>query len=215
MKLLVVDDHALFREGLRLLLANISPGVEIHEAGSVAEAVALCRSHEFRMVLLDLALGESSGLGTLDSFRAGVGEVPVIVLSGSHETRVIRVSIERGAVGFIPKTYTSDLMINALRFVLGGGVYLPPCVLQDEVATPGSALTSPEHANAVFERLSPRQKQVASMLLQGASNKVMARKLDISEGTVKAHVSAVFQIIGAHSRVEAVLTAARLGLRVF
>ena len=102
MNLLLVDDHTLFREGLRGLLANISPGVAIHEAATVAEAVEACRTTAFRMVLLDLGLTSTSGLDTLDRFRAEVPDVPVVVLSGDQEPRHIRSAIDRGAFGFVP-----------------------------------------------------------------------------------------------------------------
>jgi DNA-binding NarL/FixJ family response regulator len=204
MNLLLVDDHTLFREGLRGLLANISPGVAIHEAASVDEALEACRSTSFRMVLLDLGLTSTSGLDTLERFRAGVPDVPVVVLSGDQEPRHIRSTIERGAVGFIPKSHSTDLMIAALRFVLAGGVYLPPRALE----------TPTETAAASFTRLSQRQQQVSQLLLRGCPNKVIAKQLGLSEGTVKAHVSAIFQILGARNRAEAVIIAARSGIKV-
>lgn len=213
MNLLLVDDHALFREGLRSLLANISPGVAIHEAASLSTAVDECRNATFRIVLLDLELPESAGLETLELFRERVPDVPVVVLSSDQDPRHIRSAIELGAVGFVPKSHTSDLMIAALRFVLSGGVYLPPNVL-NEVAEPEPETSGGTAVSAAFARLSPRQQEVAHLLLQGSTNKVIARQLNLSEGTVKAHVSAIFQIIGARNRVEAVLIAAKLGLKV-
>jgi DNA-binding NarL/FixJ family response regulator len=214
MNLLVVDDHALFREGLRALLANISPGVVINEAASVEGAIDECRSATFRMVLLDLGLSSSNGLDTLSSFRTAVPEVPVIVLSGDQEPRHIRSALDLGAVGFIPKSHTSELMIAALRFVLAGGIYLPPNLLHDDSEPDGLHAAASGAVSAAFARMSSRQEEVATLLLQGKSNKVIARRLDLSEGTVKAHVSAVFQIIGAKNRVEAVIIAARCGIKV-
>jgi DNA-binding NarL/FixJ family response regulator len=210
MNLLLVDDHALFREGLRALLLNIiSADVAIYEAASVEGAVDECNATQFRMVLLDLGLSSSDGLDTLDSFRARVPNIPVIVLSGDQEPHRIRAAIDRGAVGYIPKSHTSELMIAALRFVLAGGVYLPPSVLEDEMGS-----QSPNQTVNAFSRLSPRQQQVAQLLLQGQSNKAIARTLGLSEGTIKAHVSAIFQIIGAKNRVEAVTLAAKSGITV-
>lgn len=204
MNLLLVDDHTLFREGLRGLLANISPGVAIHEAATVDEGIDACRTTSFRMVLLDLGLTTSTGLDTLDRFRAGVPEVPVVVLSGDPEPRHIRSTIDRGAAGFIPKSHSTDLMIAALRFVLAGGVYLPPRALDAPADTAAES----------FTRLSPRQQQVSQLLLRGCPNKVIAKQLGLSEGTVKAHVSAIFQILGARNRAEAVIIAARSGIKV-
>jgi two-component system, NarL family, nitrate/nitrite response regulator NarL len=214
MNLLVVDDHALFREGLRALLANISPGVLIKEAASVETAAVECKSTEFRMVLLDLGLATTDGLETLERFRLAVPEVPVIVLSGDQDPRHIRAALDSGAVGFIPKAHTSELMIAALRFVLAGGIYLPPSVLEDDVNGTQLSVDTAATVSLAFARLSPRQQEVAQLLLQGGSNKAIARRLNLSEGTVKAHVSAIFQIIGAKTRVEAVRIAAKSGIKV-
>lgn len=211
MNLLLVDDHALFREGLRALLANISPEVTVYEASSVVGAIDECGITPFRMVLLDLGLSESGGLHTLEQFRAGVPTVPVIVLSGDQDAALIRSAIELGAVGYIPKSHTAELMIAALRFVLAGGVYLPAGILEDERHSSAATLAA---GNARFQLLSPRQEQVARLLLQGQSNKSIARELDLSEGTVKAHVSAIYQIIGVRNRVEAVTLAAKSGFVV-
>jgi DNA-binding NarL/FixJ family response regulator len=213
MNLLLVDDHALFREGLCALLADVSPGVNLREAACVESAIAECTTTHFQMVLLDLGLATTDGLGTLEAFRAAIPEVPVIILSGEENPRYIKGAIDLGAVGFIPKAHTSKLMIAALRFVLAGGIYLPPTLLYDEgdMGKPSAA-----HADAVaaaFARLSPRQQEVATLLLQGQSNKIIARRLALSEGTVKAHVSAILQVVGARSRVEAVIMAAKSGIQ--
>jgi two-component system, NarL family, nitrate/nitrite response regulator NarL len=214
MNLLLVDDHALFREGLRALLANISPGVSISEAACVEDAIDECRVTKFRMVLLDLGLSTSDGLQTLDAFRVAAPEVPVIVLSGDEDPRHIRSAIDLGAVGFIPKAHTSELMIAALRFVLAGGIYLPPNLIHEDSDIGKTPAVSAAAVSAAFARLSHRQQEVATLLLQGNSNKVIARRLGLSEGTVKAHVSAIFQIIGARNRVEAVIIAAKSGIKV-
>ena len=138
--------------------------------------------------------------------------MPVIVLSGDDDPRHIKGALDLGASGFIPKAHTSKLMIAALRFVLDGGIYLPPNLLnqESEVERPAAVAA----VAAAFARLSPRQQEVATLVLQGKSNKVIARRLALSEGTVKAHVSAIFQIIGAKSRVEAVIIAAKSGIKV-
>ena len=214
MNLLLVDDHALFREGLRELLADISPGVSIREAACVEDAIDECKLTNFRMVLLDLGLSTSDGLGTLDAFRVAVPEVPVIVLSGDEDPRHMKSAIDLGAVGFIPKAHTSKLMIAALRFVLAGGIYLPPNLLHEDIELEKPSAAAAGAVAAAYARLSPRQQEVATLLLQGNSNKVIARRLALSEGTVKAHVSAIFQIIGAKSRVEAVIIAAKSGIKV-
>jgi DNA-binding NarL/FixJ family response regulator len=163
---------------------------------------------------LDLGLATTDGLETLERFRLAVPEVPVIVLSGDQDPRHIRAALDSGAVGFIPKAHTSELMIAALRFVLAGGIYLPPSVLEDDVNGTQLSVDTAATVSLAFARLSPRQQEVAQLLLQGGSNKAIARRLNLSEGTVKAHVSAIFQIIGAKTRVEAVLIAAKSGIKV-
>lgn len=205
MNLLLVDDHALFREALRALLGKISPDVTVYEAASVQAAIDECRAMPFRMVLLDLGLPHSVGIQSLEQFRAGAPDVPVVVLSGEEDSALIRDAIECGAAGYIPKSHTSEQMIAALRFVVSGGIYLPPEALPGTPAAPAGADASR------FQLLSPRQLQVARLLLQGQANKAIARALEVSEGTVKAHVSAIYQIIGARNRVEAVTLAARQG----
>ena len=210
MNILLVDDHALFREGLRALMLKISPEITIYEAASLEGAIDECRTTQFRMALLDLGLSQTDGLETLDAFRTGVPGVPVVVLSGDEAPQRIRAAIDRGAVGYVPKSHTSDLMIAALRLVLSGGVYLPPLALDDDLGL-GQEVTS---ITQTFARLSPRQREVAQLLLQGQSNKVIGRKLGVSEGTVKAHVSAIYQIIGAKNRVEAVTLAAKSGIAI-
>jgi len=206
MNLLLVDDHALFREGLRGLLSNLSPDVNIHETATLEGAIDECRQTRYRMVLLDLGLGKTSGLETLDQFRDGAPDVPVVVLSGEQQAQHIKSAIDHGAAGFIPKSHTSARMIAALQFVLGGGIYLPVELLED-----GTQNVSCEERMA---RLSPRQNVVCRLLLQGLSNKHIARQLGLSEGTVKAHASAVYQIMGARNRVDAVILAAKSGVQI-
>ncbi len=206
MNLLLVDDHALFREALRALLGQVSPEVIVFEAASVQAAIDACGSTAFRMVMLDLGLAQSDGIATLQQFRSACPDVPVVVLSGDQDAALIRDAIEQGAAGYIPKSHTSEQMIGALRFVVAGGVYLPPEVLQPS--------ERPAADIGRFALLSPRQQQVARLLLQGQPNKSIACELALSEGTVKAHVSAIYQIIGARNRVDAVTLAARHGFIV-
>jgi DNA-binding NarL/FixJ family response regulator len=210
MNILLVDDHALFREGLRALMLKISPEITIYEAASLEGAIDECRATQFRMALLDLGLSQTDGLETLDAFRTDIPGVPVVVLSGDEAPQRIRAAIDRGAVGYVPKSHTSDLMIAALRLVLSGGIYLPAIAVEDDLGLDRGVAAIKQ----TFARLSPRQREVAQLLLQGQSNKVIGRKLGVSEGTVKAHVSAIYQIIGAKNRVEAVTLAAKSGIAI-
>jgi two-component system, NarL family, nitrate/nitrite response regulator NarL len=205
MKLLLVDDHTMFRDGLRLLLPALRPDVLVEVAATLNDAVTRCHLDDFRVVLLDLGLADSKGPETLIRFREGAPHVPVVVLSGDESPQHMRACIDAGALGYLPKTLDADGMIKALRFILDGGIYVPAAALQ-QVTTEG-----PRFPQA-FSRLSVRQKEVAQLMLQGLAYKVIADRLRVSEGTVKAHVSAVLQILGVRSRVEAVLYAARDGV---
>jgi DNA-binding NarL/FixJ family response regulator len=132
-----------------------------------------------------------------------------VVLSGEDSAGVVRAAIEGGAMGFIPKSSTPEVLIQALRLVLARGVYLPPAVL-DAAAEPPAGTGG----EAALRGLTPRQIDVLRCVIQGKSNKVIARDLDVSEGTVKAHLSSVLRAFGARSRTEAVYAAAKLGLKL-
>lgn len=210
MKLLVVDDHALFREGLKLLLTGLEPQARLQEAGDLVQALKLADGADFDLILLDLKLPGPHGLDALESLRDASAGVPIVVLSGEDDPAVVRAAIERGAMGFIPKSSTPEVLIQALRLVLARGVYLPPLALgaRAAVALPAGS------AEIKLPGITERQMDVLRCVIRGKPNKVIARDLDISEGTVKLHLSAVFRALGAHNRTEAVYAAAKLGLRL-
>ncbi|HET7868261.1 MAG TPA: response regulator transcription factor [Burkholderiaceae bacterium] len=204
MKVLLVDDHTLFREGLNLLLKSLSSGVVVREAGSLERArQVLEEDGPFDMVLLDLQLPGVSRLGALHWIRKLDGDLPVVVLTGSEDPEIIHDAIESGAMGFIKKSVDSEEMMQALQQVLSGGVYLPPVCL-------GVRNDRPQVSASRFG-ISPRQAEVLQMLAQGKSNKLIARELGISDTTVKSHVKAVFDALDVHSRTQAVFVLARLG----
>jgi len=211
-KILIADDHALFREGLRYVLAGLGDDVvEIFEAKDGAEALALVAAHpDLDLILLDLAMPGMDGIAGLRALRARNPSMPVVILSGSEEPADIRLALDRGAMGFIPKSSTSAVMLSALRLVLAGGVYLPAAFLERSRA---SASKGPiVSATPTLENLglTARQYDVLRLLGQGKSNKEIARALDLAEGTVKLHVSAVLRALDAVNRTQAVVAAARL-----
>ncbi len=210
--ILLVDDHALFREGLKFLLRSLDAGLELDEAGDCARALERASARSYDLVLLDLKLPGVNGMDALKALREAVPSTPLVVLSGEEDPRLVREAIERGAMGFIPKSSTPEVLIQALRLVLAHGVYLPPAVLD----TPAAAAPPPhpESAEAKLPLLTERQMDVLRCVIQGKPNKVIARDLDISEGTVKAHLSSVMHALGARNRTEAVFAAAKMGLRL-
>ncbi len=211
MRLLLVDDHALFREGLKLLLSGLDPKAKLEEAGDLVRALKLADDADFDLILLDLKLPGPNGLDALAALREATdGAAPIVVLSGEDDPGVVRAAIEQGAMGFIPKSSTPEVLIQALRLVLASGVYLPPLALGARAApAPASA-----PAEVKLPGITDRQMDVLRCVIQGKPNKVIARDLDISEGTVKLHLSAVFRALNAHNRTEADYAAAKLGLRL-
>jgi DNA-binding NarL/FixJ family response regulator len=209
MNVLLIDDHALFREGLKFLLGSLDAALHVDEAGDCARALEHAAARGNDLVLLDHKMPGVAGLDALAALREAIPAAPLVVLSGEDNPGVVRAAIEGGAMGFIPKSSTPEVLIQALRLVLARGVYLPPAVL-DAASEP-----APESGSeAALRGLTPRQVDVLRCVIQGKSNKVIARELDVSEGTVKAHLSSVLRAFGARSRTEAVYAAAKLGLKL-
>ncbi|HET7795171.1 MAG TPA: response regulator transcription factor [Rhizobacter sp.] len=210
MKTLLVDDHILFREGLAMLITQGFAQAQLMQAGSIAESLTqISEQGDVDLVLLDLALPDSSGMSGLRRLREHAPEVTVVVLSADETPETVMAAIEAGAAGFIPKTARLGVMQEALRVVLDGGVYLPEAVLTRS-PVPAAA---PEGAGGSLG-LSPRQLDVLKLLIEGKPNKLICRELDLSESTVKTHLAAIFRRLNANSRTQAVVAAARLGLRL-
>lgn len=204
MRVLLVDDHPLFRNAMRALLTGLDPAVAVVEAGTLREALAHASTPGIDLVLLDLGLPERDGRGlaALAAVRAAFDGVPVVVVSAEEDPRLVRAAIEGGAAGYLPKSTDPPLAASALRIVLAHGVYLPPHVLQD----------APDEADRQAPRFSERQREVLHGLLRGLSNKTIARNLGVAEGTVKAHLWAIYQVLGVTTRTMAMYRAFELGL---
>lgn len=206
MKTLLIDDHPLFREGLALLMASAFPQLDIRQAGSIGQAIERLRAEpDIDLALLDLGLPDSTGTQSLRRLREAAPEVTVVVLSADESPETVLGAIDEGAAGFIPKTSQPGAMRAALETVFAGGVYLPPGVLGLRTDTP------PTEA---LLGLSPRQLDVLRLLIDGKANKVICRELELSESTVKTHLAAIFRRLEVNSRTQAVVAAARLGLRL-
>lgn len=200
MRVLIVDDHPLFRRGLRYLLSDLAHDLGFAEADNVDAALALAGQAD--LVLLDLHLRGSCAADALPGLCAAF-DAPVVVISSDDDPRRVREAIDGGAAGFVPKASSPEVLTAALRLVLAGGIYLPPHAL---------GASRPPPVLPASEGLSGRQLEVLLKAVQGKSNKTIARELKVSEGTVKAHLSAAFRILGVQNRTEAVYAAARLGI---
>jgi DNA-binding NarL/FixJ family response regulator len=215
MKILLVDDHTLFREGLRLVLSQLEPGCDIYEASNCSAAFDKAREHsDFDVVLLDLNLPDMPGFEALTVLREEHPHMPVVVLSASDDKATVLEALDRGAMGFIPKSSSSQVMMGALRLVLAKGVYIPPAVLQSTgpaTAAPPRAATA-KAVHAADLGLTERQMDVLGLIVQGKPNKLICRELGLAEGTVKTHVTAVLRALDVTNRTQAVLAVSRLGL---
>jgi len=209
MKCLLVDDHALVRDALALLIALHHPDVDLRHAGRLHEARAvLDDERDVDLVLLDLSLPDSGGLATLHTVRKLAPEARIVVLSADERPETVLAAIDTGAAGFIPKSTESRRLREALATVLNGGVHIPAIALASAPAPDA------QPASAQQLGLTPRQVDVLRMLVGGRSNKLIARALELSPSTVKTHLEAIFERLRVKSRTQAVVAAARLGLRL-
>ncbi len=210
MKILIVDDHALFRSGMVHLLQSLSPTPEVIESENLSSAKAILATvSDIDLVLLDLKLNDAVGVDSLLTLRKQAADTTIVVLSGEQDPTVIHRCIDNGAMGFITKSATHDELLIAISRIVAGGVYLPRDVMNGKQ----SARTGGERSDvALLASLSDRQREVLAYLLQGKPNKTISNNMDISQNTVKAHLSAIFRTLGARNRTEAVYFAARAGV---
>lgn len=219
MKILVVDDHPLVREGLREHLRQLDTEANVLEAGSSKEALTLAAEHDdLDLILLDFRLPDSNGFSALSTLRERHPGVPVVVLSAHDDRQTVLEALDKGAMGFVPKTAATAVMLNALRLVLSGGTYLPADIMRHDAAIhdPGvrtreSDLRAPAPADL---GLTPRQTQILSLLVQGKPNKLISRELGLAESTVKIHITSILRALNVSSRVQAVIAVARLGVKL-
>ena len=208
MRILLVDDHALFRDGVALLLRELDPAVQVSHAASLDEALAtLGDSADIDLILLDVILPGMHGLQALETLRERHPGVPLVMLSSQEDQVTVLRSITLGAMGFIPKSAPASQMFEALRTVLARGIYVPPLSLA------GFALPTPQSGTSPAELgLTPRQTQVLRLVLEGKPMKLIARELGLSHNTAKTHVSAVLRALAVTTRTQAIVAASRMGL---
>jgi len=205
-RLLIADDHPLFRGALREAVVGLVDRADIAEAGTFEEMSKLLdESSEVDLILLDLSMPGVRGFSGLMFLRAQYPSLPVLVVSANDDPSVIRRCMDFGASGFMPKTLGIEQMRDAIKRVLGGGVWTPP-----DVDLTGGADAESAALMARLASLTPQQVRVLMMLSEGMLNKQIAYELSVSEATVKAHVSAILQKLGVDSRTQAVIAAAKI-----
>lgn len=212
MKILVVDDHQLFVDGLERILLPAFTSLSVTKAYKADDALQLLdEQQDFDLILLDLGLPGTNGLDLLRTIMARKLWIPVVVLSALDEIRVIKQLIRSGAMGFVPKSYNSHEVINALKLVLSGETYLPED-LQERLS--GFHDQSGNTTQAAIDRsgLTRRQLDVLSLLGRGYSNKEIASKLYLTNNTVKSHIKSLFRSLGVSNRLACIRSAEELGL---
>src|SRR5258708_862334 len=209
MKILVVDDHPLIQEALQHVLTALGPSLELIQAQDASEAhAALSREPDTDLIVLDLALPGCDGFELLADLRQEWPGMPVLVLSATHDRATVEHALDLGAMGFIPKTANTRVLLEALQLALSGGVYVPT----ESGPAKGfraRAVTRPEQLG-----LTLRQADVLKLLVQGKPNKLICRDLHLSEGTVKVHVSAILRALNVRNRTQVVIELARRGVRL-
>ena len=202
MKFLVVDDHAVVRQGLTAVLLGVAPEAVVLEAADCASALSLAAGHaDIGLVLMDLTMPDAAGLSAVAAFVAAHPATPLMVVSSSEAPSDVRAALALGALGYVSKAANASTLAAAIRLVLSGEVYVPAFMAQagaDGPATPAGA-----------DALTDRQQAVLALIREGASNKEIAYRLGVTEGTVKAHLTAIFRALGVANRSEA---ARRVGI---
>lgn len=212
--LLVVEDHALVREGLVQTLRQLEPGVAVFEAPNSSAATALLKQGQvFDLILLDLALPGIDGLSFLQTLRRRYPQMPVVILSAYDDMLTVKKAMKSGAAGFISKNSSSEQLLDALRATLSGGqspaATAPATPVADLPRSPVGKSTEPADFG-----LTERQAEVLGLVARGKTNRDIAELLGLSEGTVKVHLTAIFKALGVASRTQALVVIARRGLRL-
>ena len=209
MKILVADGQALLRQGLRVVLSELEDDVEIAEADNVFDLFARTKDEPgYDLAIVDMMLAELTMGDGIAGLCRSLPDVPVVILSESEDPGDMKLAITSGARGYILKTARPAALIHALRLVLSGEAYVPPAVLNQVDAAPPEAETEDAETSAI-RRLTPREREIVDQLVEGRSNKQIAKELEINEGTVKVHLKAVLRKLGVANRTQAALLAVR------
>lgn len=215
MKILVIDDHVLIQQAMHGVLKKIKRDAFVLEATSSAQAMQIVDVNpDLDLILLDLTLPDRDGFTLLAELRDRLPQAAVVVLSGVQEPDYVLKALDLGAVGYIPKSAQGDVILNALRLVLGGGIYVPPEILARDapsLATPQIVRPRLPESSPAKLGLTERQIEVLALMMEGKSNKTICRLLNLAEPTVKNHVTAILKALKVTNRTEAVIAANKLG----
>jgi DNA-binding NarL/FixJ family response regulator len=218
MKILIVDDHALIRDALQGVLKKLQRGAIVLEASDSQRAMDIIASNaDINLILLDLTLPDRDGLSVLAELRERYPAISVVVLSALQDRANVQKVLDLGAAGFIPKSARREVMLSALQLVFAGSVYIPPEILAPEgfaEAAPDQQRENRQIVSLSDLKLSERQQDVLALMMQGKSNKVICRALNLAEPTVKNHVTAILRALKVSNRTEAVIAVTELGWKL-
>jgi len=215
MKILVADDHQLFIDGIRLILDKLDSDVTIIESTTAEQAIEIIESGpEFDLILIDLNMPGLDGMSILRRMHKRKTWLPLVVISAEQDVRIIKLAMEFGALGFIPKSHSSEKMLFVLKNILNGDIYIPVEVQKqiDNLETRCPPNDATINVSLKDSGISKRQYEVLQLLAQGYSNKQIATTMFLTEHTVKAHISSLFKALKACNRTECVQLAERQGI---
>ena len=208
-KILIADDHPLFREAIANVISDGFPGSEVMETADLKSALELTQRHDdLDLILLDLNMPGMHGLNGLINLRNDAPTIPVVIVSAEQDKQIVLQAIMYGAVGFITKSSPRAQMTEAIELILNGNIYLPSDIIHSQnISTRRSMNSAPSFAPELLQALTRKQLLVLERMTKGESNKQIAYTLEIAETTVKAHVSAILRKLNVHNRVQAILSA--------
>lgn len=217
MKILVIDDHVLIRQAMQGVIKKVRRDAVLLEAPNSKEAMQILADNpDIHLILLDLTLPDRDGFSVFAELRERYRDAAIVVLSGEQDPDTVRKALDLGAQGYITKSAKADVIINALRLILSGGVYVPPEILAGgSLPSLPSRPAAPEHlASPASAGLTERQIDVLALIMQGKNNKTICRILNLAEPTVKNHVTAILRALKVSSRTEAVIAVNKLGWKL-
>lgn len=210
MKVLLIDDHELFRDGMRYVLAKLGDDTQIFDSCSYEDALPVIQSNpDLDLILLDLGLPGLSDIDALKAIRTEAPSIPVVILSSNSDGKKVQEILELGAQGYIPKSTNSVVLLNSLKLVLAGGIYIPPEILARIKENADETVNEqPDISNM---QLTPRQFEVLGKLTHGYSNKEISLDLGMAEATVRVHIAAILKALNVSNRTRAAHVALQKG----
>jgi DNA-binding NarL/FixJ family response regulator len=218
MKILVIDDHVLIRQAMQGVLKKLRRDAVVLDAPNSQQAMQIITTHpDISLILLDLTLPDRDGFSVLAELRERYPEIAIVVLSAVQDPANVMKALDLGALGYIPKSAQGDVILNALRLVISGGIYVPPEILSREElprSAPRPLASDRSRILPAHIGLTDRQLDVLALMMQGKNNKTICRMLNLAEPTVKNHVTAILKALKVTNRTEAVIAVHNLGWKL-